>query len=219
MSEGSINLTSETLLSGQSLRLLAMETIKSKWSTVLIGSKPNRYILVEVPRVNGLPVVLDERSKWSVTFINRGQIVSFPSEILSTVSRPYALAFLSWPETISISNLRVDKRYPVNIPVTVSAADDGGGGGIIAKGLLLDLSWGGCLAASTVELPDETKLRMNMYLDNDNAIEGILIEKKGGRSQQGTYYTGLSFLSGNPSEVTDRLGEFLNDIEQMPLRL
>jgi hypothetical protein len=217
MSDGTVNFTAETLIPGQRVRLLAMETIKSKWSTVLIGSRPQRYIVLEVPKVNGLPIVLDEQSQWSVTFINKGQIISFASGVLSTINRPYALAFMSWPEKVSISNLRTDKRYPVNIPVTFSRLE--GTNEAIAKGLLLDLSWGGCLAATTMDIPEETPLALNMYLDNDTVIEGLMVEKKGGRNQQGTFYTGLSFLPSNPVDVTDRLGDFLNDIENMPLRL
>jgi c-di-GMP-binding flagellar brake protein YcgR len=196
---------------------MAMGTIKSKWTTVLIGSRPGRYLIVEVPRVNGLPVVLDEGSGWSITFITRGQIFIFPSEVVSTINRPFSLAFLSWPNTVEVSNLRTDKRYPVNIPVTFAEKD--GSNEVVAKGLLLDLSWGGCLAASTVELPERTLLSMTMYLDSNNAIEGLIVEKKGSRNQQGTFYTGLSFVASNKVEVTDRLTEFLSDIESMPLRL
>jgi c-di-GMP-binding flagellar brake protein YcgR len=184
---------------------------------ILIGCRPGRYLIVDVPKVNGLPVVLDEGSNWSVNFITRGQIFIFPSKIITTINRPFSLAFLSWPSTVEVSNLRTDKRYPVNIPVTFSSSE--GKRDVLAKGLLLDLSWGGCLAASTVELPEQTIFNMNMYLDSNNAIEGLVVEKKGSRNQQGTFYTGLSFVASNKVEVTDRLTEFLTDIESMPLRL
>ncbi|MDR2302645.1 MAG: flagellar brake protein [Deltaproteobacteria bacterium] len=210
-------LTPEILFPGQRIRLMAMGTIKSKWSTILIGSRPGRYLIIEVPKVNGLPVVLDEGSSWSINFIARGQILIFPSEVVSSINRPHALAFLSWPQTVEISNLRTDKRYPVNIPVTFALAENPNE--IVAKGLVLDISWGGCLAASTMELPEQTLLTMTMYLDSNSAIEGLIVEKKGSRNQQGTSYTGLSFLASNKVEVTDRLTEFLSDIESMPLRL
>jgi c-di-GMP-binding flagellar brake protein YcgR len=210
-------LSPEILFPGQRIRLMALGTVKSKWTTVLIGSRPGRYLILEVPKINGLPVVLDEGSDWSITFISRGQIFIFPSTIVSTINRPFSLAFLSWPAAVEISNLRTDKRYPVNIPVTFAEAENMSD--LIAKGLLLDLSWGGCLAASTVELPEQTLLSMTMYLDSNNAIEGLIVEKKGSRNQQGTFYTGLSFVASNKVEVTDRLTEFLSDIESMPLRL
>jgi c-di-GMP-binding flagellar brake protein YcgR len=209
-------LSPEALFPGQRIRLLAMGTIKSKWTTVLIGSRPGRYIIIEIPKVNGLPVIFDQGSKWSVNFITRGQIFIFPCEMIANISRPFSLAFMSWPLVVEVSNLRTDKRYPVNIPVTFTTNEDNT---VVAKGLLLDLSWGGCLAASTVELPEQTLLKMNMYLESNNAIEGLIVEKKGSRNQQGTFYTGLSFISTNKNEVTERLAEFLSDIESMPLRL
>jgi hypothetical protein len=126
-------------------------------------------LIIEVPRVKGLPVVLDEGSSLSINFITRGQIFIFPSEIISTISRPFALAFISWP--------------------------------------------------TTVELPERNLLTMTMYLDSNHTIDGLIVEKKGSRNQQGTFYTGLSFVSSNKVEVTDRLTEFLSDIESMPLRL
>ncbi|MDR1109618.1 MAG: flagellar brake protein [Deltaproteobacteria bacterium] len=217
MSAGTQTFSAEALVPGQRVRLLALETTKSKWTSVLIGCRPGRYLVIEVPRVNGLPIVLEERSQWSINFINRGQIYYFSSEIIASISRPFALAFLSWPAKVEISNLRTDKRYPVNIPVTMHQAE--GSCEIVAKGLLLDLSWGGCLAASTVELPDQMPLAMTMYLDSNNIIEGLLVEKKGSRIQQGTFYTGLSFMTTNKSEIMDRLTEFLSDIESIPLRL
>jgi c-di-GMP-binding flagellar brake protein YcgR len=194
-----------------------METTKSRWNTVLIGARPGRYLIFDMPKVNNMPVKLDEGSRWSITFITNGRIFTFNGEVIGSCYRPFPLVFFTYPETIEISNLRNDKRYPVNIPITLNTANDTPE--LITKGLLLDLSWGGCLTASTVEIPKDVTLLMNLYLDGSNTIEGLMVEKKSCRNKQGTFYTGFSFLSSNPVAVTDRLGEFISEIESIPLRL
>jgi c-di-GMP-binding flagellar brake protein YcgR len=208
--------TPEILLSGQRVRLLAMETLKSKWTTTIVGSRQGRYIILDVPRINGLPVLFRDESPWSINFIRQGRVYNFDSLVLASTARPFPLVFFTFPERVEVSNLRNEKRYPVNIPFIVERTD-GDLPPFRAKGLLLDLSWGGGLAASQVELPDGP-LRVDLYLDETNAVDGLMVEKRGSRSQQGTYYTGLSFIS-HRSDVMDRLGEFLQDIESIPLRI
>jgi hypothetical protein len=212
-------LSPETLVSGQRVRLLAMETLKSKWTTTVVGSRVGRYVILEVPKVNSLPVLFEDDSPWSVNYIRHGRVFNFQSRVLASIARPFPLVFLSWPAKVEVANLRNEKRYPVNIPFIVERAgdDEGEAGPFRAKGLLLDLSWGGGLAATSAELPDGP-LKVNLWLDENNSIEGLLVEKRGGRSQQGTFYTGLSFTA-NKSEVMDRLGELIQDIESIPLRL
>jgi c-di-GMP-binding flagellar brake protein YcgR len=209
-------LTPEVLISGQRVRLLAVETLKSKWTTTIVGSRQGRYLILEVPRVNSLPVLFEDNSPWSVNFIRQGRIYNFVSRVLSTIARPVPLVFLSYPDKVEVANLRTEKRYPVNIPFTVAGAAETASA-FQAKGLLLDLSWGGGLAASSVELPDGP-LSVSLWLDDSSAVNGLVAEKRGSRSQQGTFYTGLSFLSSK-SEVMDRLGELIQDIENIPLRL
>ncbi|MDR1080165.1 MAG: flagellar brake protein [Deltaproteobacteria bacterium] len=217
MTDSLPTLPTEVLVCGLRIRLLAMETTKSKWTTLLIGARPGRFLIFEMPRANNTPVRLDEASRWSVNFITHGQVFTFTSEVVGSSYRPYPLVFFTWPETVDISNLRNDKRYPVNIPITVETCGDPPQ--ILSKGLVLDLSWGGCLAASTSEIPDSVPLRMNIYLDDTNTIEGLMVEKKSCRNKQGTFYTGLSFLSANPPAVSDRIGEILTEIESSPLRI
>jgi c-di-GMP-binding flagellar brake protein YcgR len=194
-----------------------METTKSRWNTVLIGARPGRYLIFDMPKANNMPVKLDEGSRWAVNFITHGQIFTFNSEVIGSCYRPVPLVFFSYPESIEISNLRNDKRYPVNIPVTLETTADPPE--LVTKGLILDLSWGGCLTASTVPIPENVILNMSLYLDNTNTIQGLMVERKSSRDKQGTYYTGFSFLSSNPVEVTDRLGELIHEIESIPLRL
>ncbi|MDR1084955.1 MAG: flagellar brake protein [Deltaproteobacteria bacterium] len=219
MAETKITLLPDSLVHGLKVRLLAMETTKSKWDTIFIGSKPGRYIVLEQPRVNGLPVKLDDNSKWSVNFINNGQIFNFSCEVIGSCFRPVPLVFLSYPASIETANLRNNKRYPVHIPVTVDRLDETNVPEILTKGLLLDLSWGGCLVASTSEIPPELKLLLNLYIDEQKTINGLQVEKKSGRNFQGTFYSGLSFLPTNTSAVNNQIGELLNDIEHIPLRL
>ncbi|MDR2460077.1 MAG: flagellar brake protein [Deltaproteobacteria bacterium] len=217
MSETQSILPPEVLVTGLRLRILAMETTKSKWNTILIGARHNRYLIFDMPKINNMPVRLDDGSRWSVNFITHGQLFTFNSEVLGSTYRPFPLVFFSYPSNVEISNLRNDKRYPVNIPVIIETL--GNNPAILTKGLILDLSWGGCLTASSDEIPDNETLNMTLYLDESNTIDKLLVEKKSSRQKQGTFYTGFSFIASNPVSVTDRLAEFLHEIESIPLRL
>ena len=210
------SLTPEVLASGQRVRLLAMETLKSKWTSTIVGSRKGRYIILEAPRINSLPVIFEDNSPWSINFIRHGRVYNFESLVLASVARPFPLVFFSFPLKVEVANLRTEKRYPVNIPFTVAKAQDDSPA-FMAKGLILDLSMGGGLAASSVELPDGP-LKVSLWIGEESAIDGLLVEKRGSRSQLGTFYTGLSF-TGNKPEVMDMLGELINDIESIPLRL
>jgi c-di-GMP-binding flagellar brake protein YcgR len=217
MADSKYTLTPDVLIAGLRIRILAMETTKSKWNTILIGARPGKYLIFDMPKVNNMPVRLDDGSRWAVNFISHGQIYTFRGEVIGSSYRPFPLVFFSYPPSIEISNLRNDKRYPVNIPVTIQTLDEPPL--VLSKGLILDLSWGGCLAASTTEVPGDMVLKMTLYLDDANSIEGLEVEKKSCRNKQGTFYTGFSFLSSNRVEVTDMIGELITEIESIPLRL
>jgi c-di-GMP-binding flagellar brake protein YcgR len=198
-----------------------METTKSKWDTIFIGSKPRRYLILEQPKVNGLPVKFDDNSKWSINFINNGQIFNFLSEVIGSCSRPVPLVFLSYPESVETANLRHAKRYPVRIPMTAEETEPQGEETppAFTKGLILDLSIGGCLAATTGDLPLERNLSVNLYLDDRESINGLKMEKKCGRRVMGTFYSGLSFLPTNKPEAIAKISEIISGIENIPLRI
>jgi c-di-GMP-binding flagellar brake protein YcgR len=195
-----------------------METTKSRWDTIFIGSKPKRYFVLEQPKVNGLPVKLDDNSKWSVNFINNGQVFNFNCEVLGCCARPVPLVFMSYPEVVDQANLRNAKRYPVNIPMIIEGAGEPNTG-TLAKGLVLDLSMGGCLVATTTEIPAEMELLMTLYLDDHKTIAGLHVERKSGRQAVGTYYSGLAFLTSHNPEVFNQVHDLINGIENIPLRI
>jgi c-di-GMP-binding flagellar brake protein YcgR len=221
MVQAAQTINTDDLTVGLRVRLMAMETTKSKWSTTLVGAKFGRYLIFETPRVNGIPVVFDEGSRWSVNFIARGHVYLFDGEVLGVINRPTSLLFFSYPNKADISNLRTDKRYPVRIQATIKAMTNDSD--VLARVLVLDLSSGGCLTVSSTEIPESGPMKMNLYLEGvegeDASIEGVLIEKKTStRSQHGTFFTGFSFPSTNSTTVFDKLVAIISNLENTPLR-
>lgn len=223
-------LSPDVLVCGTSIRLVALESTKSKWSTILIGARPGRYIIVEMPKLAGAPVKLDDGSQWSANFISRGSVYSFQTAVEGYTYRLAPLLFLSYPQEAEVTGLRTEKRYPVNIPMTMSVtawpqgtenaqefmARDFAGP---LKGLVVDLSESGFLMASPVPLPPECIIEATFYLPREEVMPHIQSVVKACRGKPGSYFVGLSYLPGAGVDSLARLRDIITNIENMPLRL
>ena len=228
----------EILICGVSLRLTALETTKSKWSALLIGARPGRYLVVEMPRVGGAPMKLDEGTRWSANFISKGAVYSFNTEVTGATFRPAPLLFLQYPEEAEVANLRTVKRYPVNIPIISkvlrwpSAAPEAPGefeapaappppppGGSL-KALVVDISEGGFMMACPQPLAPEAVVEAVFYLPKSDPLDGIQAVARACRGKPGGYFIGLAYdLGGSTVKALSRLNDLIADIENMPLRL
>jgi hypothetical protein len=218
------------LICGTSIRLLALETTKSKWTTIFIGSRPGRYLIVEMPKVAGAPVKLDDGTRWSANFISKGAVHSFNTEVLGYTYRLTPLLFLGYPAETVVANLRTEKRYPVNIPIiykvlstppllaaeeeAAAAADHGP-----LKALVVDISEGGFMAVSPSPLAPETVIEAAFYLPKEEPISGINAVVRACRGKPGGYFIGLACSQSNQPKVISRLADLIAGIENMPLRL
>lgn len=221
-------LSPDTLICGSSIRLLALETTKSKWTTTLIGSRPGRYLIVEMPKLAGGPVKLDDGTRWAANFISKGSVYSFNTEVLGYTYRLVPLLFLSYPHEVEVSNLRTEKRYPVNIPIVFTITDvppapegtepppkpDGA-----LKALVVDISEGGFMMACSLPLVPDTNIEASFYLPKDETIEGIKATVRACRGKPGSCVLGLAYTQSNGPEVMGRLNDLISNIENMPLRL
>jgi hypothetical protein len=234
----------EILTCGTSIRLIALETTKSKWSTMLIGARPGRYLAVEMPRVGGAPMKLDDGTRWSANFISKGAVYSFNTEITGSTFRPVPLLFLHYPEEVEVANLRTVKRYPVNIPIISKvlqwpapvAADDHQGEGETPppaaalpsppppagplKALVVDISEGGFMMACPQALPQDAVVETSFYLPKETPLNGLRAIVRACRGKPGGYFIGMAYVQANsPPEALTRLSDLITDIENMPLRL
>ena len=236
-------LSPDVLICGTSIRLLALETTKSKWTTILIGSRPGRYLIVEMPKVAGAPVKLDDGTRWAANFISKGAVYSFTTEVLGYTYRLVPLLFLEYPAEVAVANLRTEKRYPVNIPVISTvvslpkpepggkpeAADKTDPAGkpeaagktpaVPLKALVVDISEGGFMMACPSPLKPETVIEATFYLPKEEPISGIQAMVRACRGKPGGYFIGLAYNQSNRPETLSRLGDLISSIENMPLRL
>jgi c-di-GMP-binding flagellar brake protein YcgR len=219
------------LICGTSIRLLALETTKSKWTTTLIGARPGRYLIVEMPKVAGGPVKLDDGTRWAANFISKGAVYSFNTEVLGYTYRLVPLLFLNYPLEAEMANLRTEKRYPVHIPIVskvtkvpppaepVEGEVAAAAVGQQLKSLAVDISEGGFMMACPVALPVDTLIEAAFYLPKEEPIGGIKAVVRACRGKPGGYFIGLAYTPSNAPEVNTRLGDLISTIENMPLRL
>lgn len=223
-------LSPDFLVCGTTIRLVALEVTKSKWTTILIGARPGRYIVVEMPRVAGGPVKLDDGSIWAANFISKGSVYTFQTMVEGYTYRLMPLLFLEYPAEVEITRLRTEKRYPVNIPMTLTISTFPHDMENLAeatasypagplKALVVDISEGGFMMASPIPFPVESTIEAAFYLPKEEAIAGIRSEVKTCRGKPGSYFVGLSYMPGASLGTMDRIRDIITNIENMPLRL
>ena len=229
----------DVLVAGTTIRLVALATTKSKWSTMLIGARPGHYLVVEMPLVNGIRMKLDEGSHWSANFISRGAVYSFNTEIMGATFRPVPLLTLMYPEEVEVAMLRTVKRYPVNIPIlskvvqwpnpSMEPTEDGEmpvpaprhpKPDTPVKALVVDISEGGFLMACPQPLATDAIMENSFYLPREEPVSGIQAIVRTCRGKSGGYFIGLAYIPSNsPPEPLSRLNDLIASIENMPLRL
>jgi c-di-GMP-binding flagellar brake protein YcgR len=117
--------------------------------SVLVGMERGAYLICTAPRVSGLWVQLGAKNQTVVRYLHGGVVYGFKSTILGMVEEPFRLLFLSYPEAIETVNLRQHERIPCLIPSGATVA------GVAYKGVLLDISVGGCCFAFNLQQDEE----------------------------------------------------------------
>lgn len=115
-----------------------LTTEKVRFRTQYLGMKQGDFLILQMP---GIPSVRDSivaRCNLIVRFLIRGKVFGFESTVINHVMRPVPLMFLSFPTTIETINLRRSERVDTFIEA------DGEIGGEVVRGVITDISTGGC---------------------------------------------------------------------------
>lgn len=199
--------------------MMALESIKSKLQATLVGYRKNRYLIVERPSAGTTPLGLTEGTRWMVNFVREGDIYTFQSQVMGTVSRPIPLIFLVYPKEINRTSLRQADRIPVNLPVLMRQNSASNQEEYPTyKGLIRDISEGGCQVVTTFAYPIETLLQLTVVIDEERRMENVTAEVKSHQNLGERHVLGLSFMPGRTTDVYPRLVAFVEQLKSMPIR-
>lgn len=109
-----------------------------KITTVLVGIVPEEYLIIRVPAIPGILNKLADGSPIIIRYIYDGNIYGFNSTILAYTHKPSLIAFMAYPTSIEIMNLRKSQRLECLLPAKIKTLEK------TFTGVILDISSGGC---------------------------------------------------------------------------
>lgn len=133
------------------VQLLINSTIRLR--AELVGYERYQYLILRIsPNEPALPKnMLSQKTGLICRFVveaELGRVYAFKSEILHSITHPYRLLVINYPEVAQYISLRADERNPVKIPVLVRQLETGS-----YSAELQDLSLNGCLVKIDTEVP------------------------------------------------------------------
>jgi len=109
-----------------------------RFKSVYYGMKPGEFLVVQMPGIPGIREKLLSQASLVVRFVIAGKVYGFKSSVLSHVTRPCPLIFITFPHSIETINLRSTERVDTFLAARGKMGDDA------LDGVILDLSAGGC---------------------------------------------------------------------------
>ncbi len=103
----------------------------------LAGMIPEEYLMVRVPAIPGILSRLSEGEPVVVRYIYEGHVYGFNSTILTFISKPGLMAFITYPDKVETMSLRETQRIPCCLSATIKT--DGGE----YRAVIVDISEGG----------------------------------------------------------------------------
>ncbi|MDY6972061.1 MAG: flagellar brake protein [Thermodesulfobacteriota bacterium] len=141
--------------SGTSLEL-TVEGTESSWRSILVGIRPNEYIVITPPPdFDSVKDKFFRGDKIVVNYLFRNKFCEFTTKFIEIASNPIELILLGYPESIRTCERRSHKRINCFVSAEVEIKDERGGGP--TKGFIRDMSKTGCCfvfkASKTERLP------------------------------------------------------------------
>lgn len=133
------------------LQLLVNSAIRLR--AELVGLEKKQYLIVRIASSEpALPKnIISQQTGLICRFVveaEQGRVYAFKSEILNSLTHPYRLLVIRYPQVAQYLSLRADKRNPVKIPVQIRLV-----AGELIEAELLDLSVKGGLLSLDPETP------------------------------------------------------------------
>ncbi len=178
-----------------------------------LGISHYDFLIIRLPSTPGLRNQLLPRTVIEIRYLLEGAVNTFNTEIIGHTLKPALLVFTTYPDRLSILEMRNHRRVSCGLNVLVNTPH-GDGSGIIA-----DLSMGGCRIS--LDLTGQSNLRslavgetivLQVVLSSEGTLTsgtGIVksVELSGGKLN-----AGVSFVH-SIREFSEALGKYLDMVK------
>jgi hypothetical protein len=112
--------------------------------TTLSGLERGRFLLLHLPRIQGITEQLYPDRKITARYIHEGNLYGFQSRVAASYVAPFRVLYLQYPKTIERLNLRHAQRVDCYIPAALELDH-----GVVPSypAMVVNLSSGGCRLA------------------------------------------------------------------------
>jgi hypothetical protein len=142
-----------------------------------LGASHYEFLILRLPSIPGLINKLFPHMRLEVSYQFKGAVNKFFAEMISYTTKPSLMIFTSYPDRMSVMEVRKHQRITCALPVTLATSY---GDGIAA---IKDLSKGGCRLV--VELTGQSSMRQltegdrvvvqGCFSPDGNSVRGIAI--------------------------------------------
>ena len=135
----------ENLLRGKILNIslgtpmqIQLGGMDGPFKSSLVGIVREKFVMIQLPMITGILNKLHDGNRVTARYLYSGSIYGFHSTVLAYITKPAPLLFLNYPRIVEILDLRECKRVDCFFPADAKIQEGE------YKGLILDISTGGC---------------------------------------------------------------------------
>lgn len=187
--------------------------IEERIPTALIGIIPKTGLIIKTPPLINIDEVMPVGNEIVLRYVFLGEIFGFKSKILNSISNPFKLTFITYPENVERLCLRKDRRISCNFPATLHMSE------LHLKGTVVDISSLGALfslkrdpdlSLDTLEIDKEIKLHVPMIVhEDDEYIHGKIRNIR--HEQGGGVCIGVQFIHVDP-DLAAKIESYITDV-------
>lgn len=203
---------------GLHFNAIALQAVKSKFASNFAGYKHNQYIVIEHPIVDGRPMRLEEGTVWIIYFVHNGFIYEFTAQVIGATKSPFLLTFLSYPDSIDRTDLRLERRYPVEIEAEFYLDLEEIGPENWLKGTIQDISLKGCQLKTKISLLPGTIIHLALSLRDQGEIKNITATAKNCQKAGDIFVVGLSFFNFTTQDY-EKWSDYITRLNAVSLRV
>jgi c-di-GMP-binding flagellar brake protein YcgR len=185
-----------------------MGSQKIRARTRLIGIKPGKYLIFDMPLYDGTAAFTVSGEPCVIRFVDEGQVVGFASRVIQIHYDPTPLLFVEYPQDLEKINLRAKPRLRTSIPSTLRVP---GLGETPAPGILMDLSEGGARILTSTKPDGQEPLTISFGMPSGRAYTDLEATVVSVNDRRERFEIGVRFTE-SPAELIDEIKRLIRAI-------